>query len=126
MDVHYEAWLTIETYLRVCTRHVARGRILGRNWDKNFNSYPPCYSQSPLLTDLTPPPLLSKNGMKLVCNVNIAYEISSLKTLKIMPRNRNKIVHSWIRLLDTVLLQCSKSKLWAEQKNSRLKKGNFI
>jgi hypothetical protein len=51
---------------------------------KNF---PPCYSQSPLLTD---PPALSKSGLKLVCNVNIACtytETSSLKTLKIMPRN---------------------------------------
>ncbi len=29
-----------------------RGRILGRNWDKSF---PPCYSQSPLLTDFYSP-----------------------------------------------------------------------
>jgi hypothetical protein len=42
---------------------------------KNF---PPCYSQSPLLTDfsLLPLPLttpLSKSGLKLVCNVNIVH-----------------------------------------------------
>jgi hypothetical protein len=33
------------------------GRILGRNWEKSLNSFPPCYSQSSLLTDFTPPPL---------------------------------------------------------------------
>jgi hypothetical protein len=48
------------------------GRILGRNWGKSLRSFPPCYSQSPLLTDFTPPPPPpSKNGLKLVCNVNI-------------------------------------------------------
>ncbi len=47
------------------------GRILGRNWYENLKSFPPCYSQSPLLTDFTPPP--PKNGLKLVCNVNIVY-----------------------------------------------------
>jgi hypothetical protein len=46
-----------------------RGRILRRNWDKSLTSFPPCYSQSPLLTDFTPPPFLSKSGLKLVCNV---------------------------------------------------------
>ncbi len=35
---------------------------------------PPCYSQSPLLTDFTPPSPLSKSALKLVCNVNIVYE----------------------------------------------------
>ncbi len=32
------------------------GRILGGNWDKRLKSFPPCYSQSPLLKDFTPPP----------------------------------------------------------------------
>ncbi len=50
------------------TTRLDRIRILGRNWDKSF---PPCYSQSPLLTDFTPPPPLKKIGLKLVCNVNI-------------------------------------------------------
>ena len=45
----------------------ARGQILGRNWDKSLKSFPPCYSQSPLLTDFTPP------EKKVVCNVNIVY-----------------------------------------------------
>jgi hypothetical protein len=64
-------------------------RLLGRNWDKSLESFPPCDSQSPLLTDFTPPTPLSKSGFKLVCNVNIDYgksETSSLRTLKIMPR----------------------------------------
>jgi len=34
-----------------------RGRILGRNWEKSLKSFPPCYSQSPLLAPLLPPPL---------------------------------------------------------------------
>jgi hypothetical protein len=54
------------TKTNVCVVH--RGRIHGRNWDKSF---PPCYSQSLLLTDFTPPPPLSKSGSKLVFNVNI-------------------------------------------------------
>jgi hypothetical protein len=28
---------------------LTRGRILGHNWDKSLKSFPPCYSQSPLL-----------------------------------------------------------------------------
>jgi hypothetical protein len=52
-------------------RFETRGRNLGRNWDKSLKSFPPCYSQSPLLTDSPPPP--TKNGLKLVCNINIAY-----------------------------------------------------
>jgi hypothetical protein len=52
-----------------------RGRILGRNWDKSLQSVPPCYSQSPLITDFTPPspPPPNKSGLKLVCNVKNVY-----------------------------------------------------
>jgi hypothetical protein len=32
----------------------ARGRILGRNWDKSLQSFPPYYSKSPLLQILPP------------------------------------------------------------------------
>jgi hypothetical protein len=41
-------------------------------WYKNFKSFPPCYSQSPLLNDFTPPtpPPPGKSGLKLVCNIN--------------------------------------------------------
>jgi hypothetical protein len=35
---------------------LGRGRILGRNCDKSLESFPPCFSQSPLLTDPPPPP----------------------------------------------------------------------
>jgi hypothetical protein len=41
----------------------------------------------------SPHPPLSKSGLKLVCNANIA-EKSSLRTLKIMQRNPNEIVRS--------------------------------
>ncbi len=30
-----------------------RGLILRRNWDQSLKSFPPCYSQSPLLSDCT-------------------------------------------------------------------------
>jgi hypothetical protein len=36
--------------------------------DNSLKSFPPCFSQSPLLKDFTP---RGKNGLKLVCNVNI-------------------------------------------------------
>ncbi len=67
------------------------GRILGRNWDKSLRNFPPCYSQSPRP---------SKSGLKQVCNSNIVY--GNLKSensqVKIMPRNLNQIVRSWIRI----------------------------
>ncbi len=50
----------------------ARRRILGRNWDKSLTSFLLCFSQSPLLTDFTPPPL-SKSRFKLGFNVNIVH-----------------------------------------------------
>ncbi len=52
-----------------------KGRIFGRDCDKSLKSYPPCYSQSLLPTDFTPPPPLSKRCLKLFCNVNIVYRI---------------------------------------------------
>jgi hypothetical protein len=39
-----------------------------------IGSFPPCYSQSPLLTDFTPFFPSRKSGLKLVCNINIVYE----------------------------------------------------
>ncbi len=44
----------ITVVLRAEARRYSWGRILGRNWDKSLKSFPPCYSQSPLLTDFTP------------------------------------------------------------------------
>ncbi len=78
------------------------------NWDKSLKSFPPCYSQSPLLTDCTPPPPLEQeNGLKLVCNVNIVQWNPSLRSLKIMPRNLNEIECSWIRFQYTVYRKSS-------------------
>ncbi len=53
----------------------SRGRILGSNWYQSLKSFPPCYYQSPLLTDPPPPP-----------------------ERQIMSRNLSEIVYSWIRL----------------------------
>ncbi len=61
---------------------------------EEFSSLLFTVTSSPLLTDFTPPPPLSKRGLKLVCNVNILY--GNLKSE--MPRNLNEIVRSWIRL----------------------------
>ncbi len=42
-------------------RNINRGRILGCNWDKSLTSFPPCFSQSPLLTNFAPrPPFWAK------------------------------------------------------------------
>ncbi len=49
---------------------------------------------------LPPPFPVSKSGLKLVCNVNILHRNFKSETLKIMPRNLNKIVSLWIQLLE--------------------------
>ncbi len=60
--------------LRQSKQSIPEGRILGRNWDKSLKNFHPCYSQSPLLREITPPPPpRNKNGLKLVWNVNIVY-----------------------------------------------------
>jgi hypothetical protein len=79
--------------------------------DKSLKSFPPCYSGTPyriitviislrlLLTNFTPLPRpLSKSGLKLVCNVNIAYKnlkYANSQVYQIMPRNLNEI-HEFI------------------------------
>jgi hypothetical protein len=45
-----------------------RGRILGRNWDKEFSSLP-VTSTNAFYPPPPPPP--SKSGLKLVCNIYI-------------------------------------------------------
>ncbi len=40
-------------------------KILGRNWDKSLQSFPPWYSQSPLLTDFISLPSLEQKCLKL-------------------------------------------------------------
>jgi hypothetical protein len=46
----------------------SEAEFLGRKWDKSLKSFPPCYSQSPLLTDFTPPPP-SKRGLKIELSI---------------------------------------------------------
>jgi hypothetical protein len=57
--------------------------------DKSLKSCPPCYSQSPLLTYISPSPLpRSKSCLELIRNVNIVQytKSSSLRTFKIIPQ----------------------------------------
>jgi hypothetical protein len=42
---------TVYTYFT----YACRGRILGRNWEKNLKTFAPCYSQSPQPAEFTPP-----------------------------------------------------------------------
>jgi hypothetical protein len=46
-------------------KSLAGGRILERNWDKSLKSFLPCYSQSPLLTDFTPPSPLEQKWFEI-------------------------------------------------------------
>ncbi len=66
------------------------GRILGRKRDKSLRSFPPCYSQSPLLTDF-----------ETVCNVNIVYVNLKSENSQYYVQKLKEIVRSWIRLLIT-------------------------
>ncbi len=101
-DVNTTFYISVILFLRLLTGMLliyycyatvvpARGRILGRNWDNSFKSFPPCHSQSP------PPPLSKKSSLKLVCNVNIVN--GNLKSEN--SQDLNKIVHSWIRLQES-------------------------
>ncbi len=75
----------------------------GHTWKKSLRSFPPCYSQSPQLTDFTPtpppPPLEQKWFETGLWRKHIYGKTSSQRTLMIMPRNLNEIIRLWIRLL---------------------------
>ncbi len=59
------------------TGHSTEAEFLDVTWTTVFKSFPPCYSQSPLLTDYTPPPPpLEQNGLKLFCDENLKSENS--------------------------------------------------
>jgi hypothetical protein len=74
---------------------VSRGRILGRNWDTSLKIFPPCYSQSPLLMDLTPPPPSQQKWFETgVCNVSIVKGNQTSENSQDYPRNLNDIVRS--------------------------------
>ncbi len=66
-----------------------RGRILGRNWVKSLESFPPCYSQSPPLTDFTPLPPPCNSGLKFVWNINIVY--GNLKSVNYHANTQNHL-----------------------------------
>ncbi len=84
-----------------------RGRILRRNWDKSLRNFPPWYSLSTLLMDFTPPPpTLEQKWFETGLQWKKLYtETSSLRTLKIMPKNLNEIVHSWIQFNFKIFIQ---------------------
>ncbi len=105
-----------------------RGRILGRNPDKRFPPLLFTVTSTALPWDLhffklTQPLTGStvqllytdkEKGRKpdrkpysLSYGLRIHTETSSLRTVKIIPRNLNEIVHSWIRLLNKL------SHLWS-------------
>jgi hypothetical protein len=107
----------------------SRGWILGRNPDKSLKSFTPSYTQSPLqlclkisissnsrnlLQFLELLYITKKNGEKpdrkpypLTCGLRNPYRnLKSEKTLKIMPRNLNDIVRSWIRLFQEGISIC--------------------
>ncbi len=73
---------------------------------QSLNIFPPCYSQSTLLTDFTlynpphPPPPFSKISLTLVCNVNIANGNLKYESSRGNAQNLNGIVLSWIPSLD--------------------------
>ncbi len=43
------------------------------SWDKSLKCFPPCYSQSPLLMDFTPPPPAPSKGYRDILYTNILY-----------------------------------------------------
>ncbi len=100
-----------------------RGRILGLNTDKSLKSFPPRYSKSPLQLYLEIS--ISSNSCNVLQFQQFRYSTSTVKvkggkpdrkpyptlpcslrnpyiTFKIMPRNLNEIVRSWIGLLFTL------------------------
>jgi hypothetical protein len=102
----------------------SEAKFLDEIQTKVWTSFPPCYSRSPLYSlpwdfyffKLTQPLTVStvqflytekeKGGKPdrkpylLPYSLKIHTETSSLRTIKILPRNLNKIVCSWIRLLE--------------------------
>jgi hypothetical protein len=51
-----------------CTHLDTRGQIFECNWEKSLKSLPPCYIQSPLLTDFTPYEIMPRNFNEFVCS----------------------------------------------------------
>ncbi len=112
----------------------ARGRFLGRNSVKSLKSFPPCCSKSPLqlyleiYTSSNSHNLLKflqfsnctlksrkeenliKNQTPFPMDQEIHTETSSLRTLKIMPRNLSEIVRSWMCMRSSRVVRASDSQ----------------
>jgi hypothetical protein len=67
--------------------------FLGWNPSKSLKSFPPCYSHSYSFYSSVSK---EKRGKPMVSEIHT--ETSTLRTLKIMPRNLKEILSSWIRL----------------------------
>jgi hypothetical protein len=78
-SIYYSLFITVDSHhpllIAMCLHRASpstidtEAEILGRKWDKSLVSFPPCYSQSPLQTDLT-----QIFGTELgVYNVNLQY-----------------------------------------------------
>ncbi len=92
-----QAWCR---FLSFFTTPERGGRILGCDWDKSLKIFPPCYSQSPLLTDFTIPPLpLSRSDLRLVCNVNIVNGKQKSENSQDYAQKPQWICTSWIQFL---------------------------
>ncbi len=59
VDMQLMCYPTTYCSLQTDSCSLTGGPILGRNWDKSLKSFPPCYSQTPQLTDFTRPKFLS-------------------------------------------------------------------
>ncbi len=57
---------------------------------KRLKSFPPCFSQSPILTNLHPSPLEQK-WFEIVCNVNIVYCIWKPQVWELCPETSTKL-----------------------------------
>jgi hypothetical protein len=76
----------------------SRGRILGRNWDKSLTSFPPCYSQSPLLTDFTSPTPWSEVARNILYgNLNSQRNCAFMNSASgfLISTNHNKTSFFW-------------------------------
>ncbi len=87
LDTSPQIYARIYNSAQTYENHVTRGRILGRNWDKSLKSFPPCYSQSPLLPLQTDIILPSQSARVLSQAANVYMTMYS--TVSGQPKNFN-------------------------------------
>jgi len=85
------------------TVHLNWGRILGRNWDKSLKEFSPLLFKVISTNEFYSPPPWTKVVWNCFVMSTSYMETSSLRSLKIMPRNLNDIVRSWMRFLVNLL-----------------------